>query len=286
VAAVGALTGAAAGRFPAKRTEVIFAGPQGMKVSWCAPTPDGRTGFSATKLEAPGRYNFVQAAIYRLKLSDLPGRPGVELYPTLEVVPSNAKTDAFLAHSAVPLTFTAEDLDQVARGHYLVKVIYLPEPQYQDLAITGTDELSSARLEPGVNPIEEAHRRGSVLLVVRLGNIDLELANSPPLDAPPQSGGYHAMQMPAAMRPANATPTYSPAMMVAPNAPVMPPPVMTPPGSGPVSKLPEVSHLQTVQYQNPAPGPATPAQLAGQSTDSSSSAKKSTSTSWWKPGGQ
>ena len=42
----------------------------------------------------------------------------------------------------------------------------------------------SSRLEPGVDPLAEAHRRGNILLVVRLGNIDLEAPNTPAMDAP------------------------------------------------------------------------------------------------------
>src|SRR5262249_23516016 len=96
VAAVGALgTGGApggpGGQFPAKRTEIRFAAPAGMKTSWCSTGPDGRAAFVGNQLETPARYNFLQAAIYRLKLSDIPNRPGIDLYPTLEIVPSNAK---------------------------------------------------------------------------------------------------------------------------------------------------------------------------------------------------
>lgn len=184
VAAVGALSGCAPQRFPTKRTSVRFLSPAGMKISWYAPTCDGKTGFSSTQIEAPGRYNFLQAAIYRLKISDIANRPGLELYPTLEVVPSNSKTDPFLAHSSVPISFTDEDFDQVAAGNFVVKVIYLPDPQFQDLATTGPDEVVSSRLEPGVDPIAEAHRRGSILLIIRIGNIDLEAPNTPPMDAP------------------------------------------------------------------------------------------------------
>src|SRR5437588_2326389 len=186
VAAIGAITAPQPNRFPSRRTEVSFTAPYNMKVSWVAPNPDGRSAIPPTHIDTPGRYNFMQGAVYRLKLSDIPNRPGVELYPTLEVVPSNLKTDAFLAHSAVPVGFTNEDLDQVAAGNYLVKVIYLPDPQFQDLAVAGPEEIVSSRLEPGVDPIAEAYRRGSILLVVRLGNIDLELANSPAMDSPGQ----------------------------------------------------------------------------------------------------
>lgn len=184
VAAVGALTGAAPTPFPVQRTSVRFVGPSGMKISWFGPTADGKPGFGADYLTAPGRYNFLQAAIYRLKLTDIPQRPGLELYPTLEVVPTNNKTATFLAHSSVPLSITEEDLNQVAAGNFVVKVIYLPDPQYQDLASTGAEEIISSRLEPGADPIAEACRRGSILLVVRIGNILLELPNTPAMDAP------------------------------------------------------------------------------------------------------
>ena len=89
-----------------QRTEIRFVRPAGMKIAWYAPAANGRIGVTPQYLEAPARYNFLQAAIYRLKLSDIEGRPGLELYPTLEVVPTNPKTEAFLAHNAVPVEFT------------------------------------------------------------------------------------------------------------------------------------------------------------------------------------
>ncbi len=44
-----------------------------------------RPGAFDSPLVVPARYNFPQGAIYRLKLTNIPARPGVELYPTLEV---------------------------------------------------------------------------------------------------------------------------------------------------------------------------------------------------------
>ena len=117
-----------------------------MKISWPGAMGDVRNN----QIEAPGRYNFVQGAIYRLKLSDLSGRPGVDLYPTLEVVPANLRTDAYIAHSSIPLYFTEEDFEQVMGGNFLVKVIYLPNPQYADVAMTGgPEEVVSTRTRTG-----------------------------------------------------------------------------------------------------------------------------------------
>ena len=172
-------------QYPAQRTQIRFVRPSGMKVSWFTQGPDGKPSLSTTPIEVPGRYNFLQAAIYRLKLSNIEGRPGLEVYPTLEVVPANPKTEAFLAHSSVPIEFTNEDFKQIAEGNYVVKVIYLPDPQFQDVAGTGTDEILSTRLEPGADPIIEALRRGSILCVIRMGNMDQEAPNTPAINAPP-----------------------------------------------------------------------------------------------------
>jgi hypothetical protein len=179
-------------RFAVARTQVRFVRPSGMKITWFTQGPDGKPNYAAAPIEAPGRYNFLQAAIYRLKLSGIEGRPGLELYPTLEVVPTNPKTEAFLAHNAVPVEFTPDDFEQVAKGNYLVKVIYLPDPAYQEAAATGIGELISTQLEPGADPIKEALRRGSILLVIRMGNMDQEAPNTPPIDAP----GPHGPQAP------------------------------------------------------------------------------------------
>jgi hypothetical protein len=175
-------------RFPVQRTQVRFVRPSGMEVSWYTMGPDGKPSYSNVPIHVPGRYNFLQGAVYRLKLSKIEGRPGVDLYPTLEVVPVNPKTEAFLSHSSVPVEFTAEDFKQIAEGNYVVKVIYLPDPQFQDVAGTGPDEILSTRLEPGADPITEAMRRGSILLVIRMGNMHQELEHTPPINAGAGSG--------------------------------------------------------------------------------------------------
>jgi hypothetical protein len=272
VAALGAITGP--GNMPGApgatigRTQVRFAGPSGMHVAWLTQGPDGKPAYSAPVVETPGRYNFLQASIYRLKLNGIAGRPGLEVYPTLEVVPGNPKTEAFLAHSAVPLEFTAEDFQEVAEGKYLVKVIYLPDPQFQELAATGTDQIISTRLEPGADPLLEAQRRGSILLVIRMGNVDQEAPNTPPLESNNAGPGAMMMMPPGMMPPvaggplgpmqgagpggAPEVPSYlrfgaSPAQPSGPaSRPAAPPaPSISPAPTGPVSHLPDPSEVRT-----------------------------------------
>jgi hypothetical protein len=152
-------------------SQIAFLGAEGVQVMWDV---GGVGRFDSTALIIPGRQDFYQGAIYRLKLTNIPGRPGVELYPTLEVAPVTPRTDAYLAHSPIPVQFTEEDFDQVLSGNFVTKVIYLPDPEFQELALAGVETLVSTRLDPGVDPIAEADRRGSILAIVRMGNKDLE----------------------------------------------------------------------------------------------------------------
>lgn len=153
-------------------SQLAFVGPEGTMVQWDVTMPGM---FDSEPLVMPGRQNFAQGGIYRLKLTNIPGRPGVELYPTIEVGPAMPRTEAFLAHNAIPVQWSEEDFNQILTGNFVTKVIYLPDPEYQELALAGVETLVSTRLDPGVDPIVEADRRGSILAVVRLGNKDLEM---------------------------------------------------------------------------------------------------------------
>jgi hypothetical protein len=166
--------------------QVLFVKPEAMQVRWDI---SGQGMFDSEPLVVPGRHNFPQNGIYRLKITNIAGREGVELYPTLEVGPTTPRTEAFLAHNAVPVQLTDEDFGQVLAGNFVTKVIYLPDPEFQELALAGVETLVSTKLDPGMDPITEADRRGSILGIIRLGNKDVEL----PGTTPDQLGGFAGM---------------------------------------------------------------------------------------------
>jgi hypothetical protein len=182
----------------ARSSQINFAGPDGMMVAWDVTAPGQ---FDSDPLICPGRYNFPQGALYRLKLTNIPGRPGVELYPTLEVGPAMPRTDAYLAHNPIPVRFTEEDFDQVLSGNFVTKVIYLPDAEYQELAVAGVEELVSTRLDPGVDPIIEADRRGAIMAIVRIGNIDLQVPGGEGQNGVVPAGYYQPVGGQGAMPP-------------------------------------------------------------------------------------
>lgn len=204
-------------RFPNLRSQVYFTSPQEMKIGWETMTPSSVKTFAVAQLTVPGRYNFEQGAIYRLKLTDVPRREGVELYPTLEIAPSGPRTDSYLTHNAVPIEFSDEDFDQVLAGNFVTKVIYLPDPEFQELAIAGVETLVSTQLDPGVDPIAEADRRGTIMAIVRMGGIDLEMPQSGPVSVYNATGSSPTLELtpaPPTMPPA--TPPTTPSLTVPP----------------------------------------------------------------------
>lgn len=239
VAAVGALVPGMQRAPSNQRTAIKFTGPAGMKITW--QLPSGGFNDESSGLTAPADYNFLQAQVYRLRLSQiLPNFPGRAFYPTLQIEPANPKTVTFLAHASVPVTFTDEDFRQAAAGNLVVKVIYLPDPANQDYAtVEGPAEIVSTRLEPGADPVARAQQLGSILAVIRLGNLDLENRASPAMGTPPggvMMGAPVMMSTPPASAPGTAS-VGGPAPMptgLRPTAPVTPA-APTAPGATPTT---------------------------------------------------
>ncbi|HVK16052.1 MAG TPA: hypothetical protein VM533_03825 [Fimbriiglobus sp.] len=255
VAAVGAIGAPGSGMYPPmyanQRTSIRFANPAGMDITWQGP---GGSFVEPVPLQAPARYNFSQGNIYRLRISGIPNRPGKVYYPTLEVYPATPHTVTFLSHNTVPVSFTDEDIEQVNAGNLVTKVVYLPFPQFQDLvAVAGAEEVVSTRLEPGINPVDEANRRGTILAVIRIGNIDLQDPNTPAMDAPgAMLPGGPAMMAP----PPGGAPILPPGAAPLPGGTPLPPPGAAPlPGGAPVVP-PASTPLAPPAPRTPAPLPS------------------------------
>ena len=185
------MQGGAPRAFATRRTQLRFIRPVGMKIGWKVGAV-----YADNQRVTPTTYDFVQGATYRLKLTEIAGREGMTLYPTMQVYPAHPTSDAYLSHNSVPMELTDEDLDQIESNNFVTKVIYLPDPQHQELAVAGVEMLVSTRLDPGVDPVAEADRRGTIMLVLRVGNMDLETASTGPGPA-----GGAALLMPGGIRP-------------------------------------------------------------------------------------
>lgn len=128
-----------------------------------------RSDVEPVKLAAPASARVAVGSTYRLRLSDMPEYPGVELFPTIELLdrlhPPAGKEEQF----PVPIDFTAEEIELAVEGRLVTKVIYVEQPQMAMPA--GLREDNAIRtIAPSQNLLAEADKRGRPMVLVRLGS--------------------------------------------------------------------------------------------------------------------
>lgn len=106
--------------------------------------------------------------LYRMKIAGLEGLPGVELYPTVEVLDRTHPPPGREAEFAVPIRLTNEEIDQALSGRLVTKVVYVEHPQVASPFPT-EDGMVLETLTPDVNLLRAADLRGRPLAIVRLG---------------------------------------------------------------------------------------------------------------------
>ena len=160
---------------PHQSSQVKFTGQPAMIIGWKVGD-----GWADDQLFSGNRYDFRQSAVYQLKFSGFsaPGYEDLHLYPTLEVRSAHPSTHSYLEHSIVPVEITDEDLEHVVHNNMVTKVIYLPDPENQARAISGVETLISTRLAPGVDPVHQAEQLGTIMVILRFGNKNLEMPSA------------------------------------------------------------------------------------------------------------
>jgi hypothetical protein len=149
----------------------IFGYPQPVRIS--IPGAGRVTFFDGTSpagvtVDAPGQANLLCGYAYRVRISDMPDFPGVELWPTIEVVDRLHPPSNLVDEYPIPIEITAEEIAAVAQDRMVTKVIYL---ERQDLPRPGNvlPEPEITDLLPNANLIEDATLRGRPVAILRLG---------------------------------------------------------------------------------------------------------------------
>ncbi len=147
---------------------VQFMGGPGLRTTFYQGRPTG-IAFAAPVVVGlrPGYY-------YRLKLSHLPGHPGVSIYPTLEVYGSLSLPPKQNAKSyPAPVLITQADIESVLAGNFVCKAIYLEHPDRALPVSTPSSQPIELSLPAGGDLLAEARDRGRPMLVLRMGGREL-----------------------------------------------------------------------------------------------------------------
>jgi hypothetical protein len=119
-------------------------------------------------MQAPAQAGLIVGRSYRLKISGLADFPGVEFFPSIELVdrlhPPSGREEDF----PVTFEFTSEEFEWAADGRLVTKVVYLEQPQRVPATLLEhTPRIIT--MEPSRNVLAEADSLGRPMAIVRLG---------------------------------------------------------------------------------------------------------------------
>ncbi|WP_435015860.1 DUF7507 domain-containing protein [Tundrisphaera sp. TA3] len=147
---------------------VRFHGPAGTKVEVLAPAPEPVPLGDGQGLAT---FGMKVGNAYHLRVSEIPDRPGAELFPVVEIVghlhrPNGVDPGKY----PIRIVLREDDItDAVDRGLMVTQVIYLEDP---DLAIPvklEKDDPPSVSLSPSEDPLRVARALGRVMAIARIG---------------------------------------------------------------------------------------------------------------------
>lgn len=138
-----------------------------------------RTPGAATPQPAPAEAAVLIGPLYRLQISHMPEFPGVELYPTVELLDRLHPPAGRAAHFPVPLVFTVEDIELALEGRLISRVVYLEQPDRADpFRLPGS--APGQFIGSTENAIAWADQAGRPMALVRLGGRVPDLSDPEP----------------------------------------------------------------------------------------------------------
>jgi hypothetical protein len=188
---------ATAGSLPAQQLDPVAGGqlpisqysPPGVVALWtrqARPQPpymqpvkvflpsEGRVTFydrrpdRAIQLNAPAQAALMVGLVYRFKIDQLPDFPGVEFYPTIELLDRLHPPAGLIDEYPVEFAFSLDDFEWAADGRLITKVIYLESPRTVPL-LQVNEPRKTVTLPPTKNALLEADALGRPMAILRLG---------------------------------------------------------------------------------------------------------------------
>ena len=110
-------------------------------------------------------------SVYRFKITNMPGREGAELYPTVEVIDRTYPPPGLATKYPIEIYLDDEDLRAALDGQMVTRVIYLEDPQSATpLQQTHASErpIEASHYQ---DALEVADRFGRPVAIVRMGSV-------------------------------------------------------------------------------------------------------------------
>ena len=108
--------------------------------------------------------------VYRVRVSEIPNNPGVEIFPTIEVIDCLYPPPGLALRYPIAIELTLDELELAARGAFVTRVIYVEDP-HRALPVAQPAEHEQPWLEApaGEDPLVTADLRGRPVAILRMG---------------------------------------------------------------------------------------------------------------------
>lgn len=129
---------------------------------------------------SPAQFSVSVGHFYRLRVADIPELPGVELYPSIEILDRLHPPAGLEEQFPVPFVLEEADLKAAANGLLVTRVIYLERPQ----TAAGDDPLrrdEPLTLPSGDNLVAAAALHGRPMAILRIGGRTPSADSAPPM---------------------------------------------------------------------------------------------------------
>ena len=107
--------------------------------------------------------------VYRFRVTEIPEHPGLELFPTVELVDRLYPPSRQKLRFPIPIELTREELLLAAEGRFITRVIYLEDPDLAPAIAREGEAEPWLEARPGEDPLVVADHLGRPMAILRLG---------------------------------------------------------------------------------------------------------------------
>lgn len=151
------------GPLPGYFQPVEISAPQGTIIA----TAEG--GQFVSPQAAPMKLGLLIGMVYRLRVTGIPHNPGMEVFPTIEVIDRLYPPCGMEFTFPIPIELTQEELEMALDGKFVTRVIYLEQPESSIPAAQQPGEQSYFEVGEGESPIDMADILGRPMAILRMG---------------------------------------------------------------------------------------------------------------------
>jgi hypothetical protein len=109
-------------------------------------------------------------SVYRLQVTDIPNNPGLEIFPTVEIIDRMYPPAGMALRYPIPIELTVDELELAAQGKFVTRVIYVEEPQHALPVARRPEEAQPwTEVRPGDDPLVVADGLGRPVAILRIG---------------------------------------------------------------------------------------------------------------------